>query len=305
MCALYGIIISSVRDMSFLTAGLKHYLHDDNIGPFAGISVAIGNHAWDGTPENIDAIRAFQADMDSHNENSPTNTSNKSNARTSVFVSTYDVGPTHKDAIAALRVSEPMYWEAHARRVALAKLRAVYGHDKLAAGFLLILDSDEIVEADKLAVVMRTVWGMSSQVRPAAMKLSNYWYWRYPTLRAKAYTEDSVVLIHGQYIDEEALVFFSDLGRHGMIQHAQSLGGRILRQVTGMDGLPIVHHYSWVRTKEDMLHKVSVWGHRNDRCDWKALVEKEFETSFTGNDFLKGLTYDVVPDIYGIGAPQG
>lgn len=298
MCALYAIIISSVRDMSFLRAGLKHYMHHDNTGhmsPFAGISVAIGNHAWDGTPEDVDAIRAFQADM-SKSESKPNSTS--------VFVSTYDVGPAYKDAVAALRVSEPMYWEAHARRVALAKLRAVYGHDKLAAGFLLILDSDEIVEADKLAAIMRVVWGMSLQLRPAAMKLSNYWYWRYPTLRAKAYTEDSVVLIHGQYIDEDALVFFSDMGRHGMIQHVQSLGGRTIRQVPGMDGLPIVHHYSWVRSKEDMLHKVSVWGHKNDRCDWKALVEKEFETSFTGKDFLKGLSYDVVPDIYGIGPPQ-
>jgi hypothetical protein len=61
--------------------------------------------------------------------------------------------------------------------------------------------------------------------------------------------------------------------------------------VYSTDGTPMIHHYSWVRTKEEMLQKVKSWGHRDD-TDWQNLVEKEFSHNFTGTDFVPGHNYE-------------
>ena len=53
-------------------------------------------------------------------------------------------------------------------------------------------------------------------------------------------------------------------------------------------GEPFVHHYSWVRTKEECLDKASSWGHRLDR-DWVTPIEKMFENP---NKDLKLMDFD-------------
>lgn len=61
----------------------------------------------------------------------------------------------------------------------------------------------------------------------------------------------------------------------------------------GLDKKPLAHHYSWVRTKGEMLKKVETFGHKSDR-DWVALVEKEFSHEFSGKDFVSGYEYETV-----------
>lgn len=62
----------------------------------------------------------------------------------------------------------------------------------------------------------------------------------------------------------------------------------------------LVNHYSWVRTKEEMLKKVSGWGHKNDK-DWKSLIEEEFSRDFNGKDFVHNYDFEIVEDYYNIG----
>jgi hypothetical protein len=66
------------------------------------------------------------------------------------------------------------------------------------------------------------------------------------------------------------------------------------------NGEVLVNHYSWVRTKEEMLKKVSGWGHKNDK-DWKSLIEEEFSRDFNGFDFVHNYKFETVEDIYNIG----
>ncbi len=66
------------------------------------------------------------------------------------------------------------------------------------------------------------------------------------------------------------------------------------------NGEVLVNHYSWVRTKEEMLKKVSGWGHKNDK-DWKSLIEEEFSRDFNGVDFVHNYKFETVEDIYNIG----
>ena len=72
-----------------------------------------------------------------------------------------------------------------------------------------------------------------------------------------------------------------------------SIEGEKIEDANGLDNQPLFHHYSWVKKKEEMLKKVSCWGHREDK-DWEPLVHKEFSEEFRGEDCLYGLTYKEV-----------
>jgi hypothetical protein len=63
---------------------------------------------------------------------------------------------------------------------------------------------------------------------------------------------------------------------------------------------PFVHHYSWVRTEEEMMNKVSNWAHAKDRPNWRDLVKEEFSRNFNGTDFVHGYSYKLVENIFGI-----
>ena len=57
------------------------------------------------------------------------------------------------------------------------------------------------------------------------------------------------------------------------------------------------HHYSWVRTKEQLLRKVASWGHNWER-NWTEEVEKEFSRPFNGVDFVHGYEFvEVAPHV--------
>ena len=73
--------------------------------------------------------------------------------------------------------------------------------------------------------------------------------------------------------------------------------GKTERFVHGVDGLPMVHHYSWVRTKEEMLKKTRAWAHHWER-DWAQLIEEEFSRDFNGTDFVRKYDYVQVSNPY-------
>jgi hypothetical protein len=69
------------------------------------------------------------------------------------------------------------------------------------------------------------------------------------------------------------------------------------------DNQIIMHHFSWVRTKEQMLKKVESWAHKGDK-HWVSLIEEEFKYSFRGRDFVHNYKFIEVEntfkiDIYG------
>jgi hypothetical protein len=59
------------------------------------------------------------------------------------------------------------------------------------------------------------------------------------------------------------------------------------------NNIPMIHHYSWVRTKEQMLQKVKAWGHNADK-DWVSLIEEEFSRPFNGKCFVNNYSYEVL-----------
>lgn len=264
-----AVVVSNSDDFVFLWPGLQQLA-----GVCSEVVVAVGTHLWNGEPEDGQKVQAFVAKAGAQWPN--------------VRFVMYSV-PQDEFKSTRGMVSPEMYWEGHARFVAQVAFKAKHE-------YVLFLDSDEVLDGSAFAAWLDT--GIYKEW--AAMKLQNYWYWREPTLRARGYVEDSAVMIRTTAYNPMSL--FSNQGRHGVWD---ACTGRKARNLPGVDGIPMIHHFSWVRTKEGMLRKVRAWGHRNDRHDWEALVSEEFSRPFNGTDFLKRLQYDHVSNTYDITLAEG
>lgn len=168
------------------------------------------------------------------------------------------------------------YW------VTLSRWNASQHVDK-SISWILFLDADEIIDARAFIEAIPSMNLFKNQM----LKLANYYYFRESRYRARN-LEDSVTLIRKSVLSREMIMDFQD--RH---KAWELITGPKQRMFTGKNGLPLVHHFSWVRTKEEMLRKVKSWGHAGER-NWEKLVEEEFSRPFTGKDFIHGYDYEIV-----------
>ena len=256
------VIISNSDDFRFLLPNLEQ-IHKI----FNKIVIALGNQLWNGESEDKDKLDKFKSLVSKKCSN--------------VDIVEYNVP---KDAILSIkdRVASEMYWEGHARYIAYNSLAS---HD-----YVMFLDSDEVIHGALFKQWLDT----NEYKKYDVMKLKNYWYWREPVYRAMNYYEDSVILIKNKTFDP--LDIFDNRGRHGLYENCK--GSNKIRNAGG--NKIFIHHYSWVRSQKDMETKVRSWGHRNDRKDWLDLVKEEFSRPFNGTDFVKGLKYDTIDNIFGI-----
>lgn len=149
--------------------------------------------------------------------------------------------------------------------------------------YVLFIDADEIVDTLRFKT-----WLKKFPLKNyTALKLSNYWYFREEKYQAKNY-EDSLLLVQKKALSKKVL--FGPDDRDGIFRRCK---GKKLQNTLGVDNKPLFHHYSWVRTKKQMLRKVLSWGHRKER-DWKSLVEEEFSRPFNGKDFVHGYEFVTV-----------
>jgi hypothetical protein len=128
---------------------------------------------------------------------------------------------------------------------------------------VLFLDSDEIVEGKRFLEWMETDEGFDAQ------RLASYFYALQPNLRAKNVVNLPLIVKRENFAP---LTLFNELERIGAYM---SHPGPKREEVVGLNGRPMVHHYSWVRTKEECLWKTRTWSHRNDE-DWPTLIEEAF-----------------------------
>ncbi|PWU14215.1 MAG: hypothetical protein C5B45_04875 [Chlamydiae bacterium] len=155
--------------------------------------------------------------------------------------------------------------------------------------YALFLDCDEIVDTSSFREWLEHF----DYMQYTAIRLANYWYFRSSSYRATTW-EDTPLLVRKTRENLQALMHPQE--RAGMYSSAQP---EKKRMCLSLDKKPMVHHFSWVRTKEQMLKKVSNWGHREER-DWKHLVEQEFSSSFQGTDFVHGYLFETVDSAFAI-----
>lgn len=259
------IIISCVDDFQFLEKLIPETLIFSSY-----ISISIGDKRWNGEPEDHNKINNFIERFKSER----------------VLFEIYDPIVARDFHLAKNMRKKEMIPEAYARYIALNNIPNNYELD-----YILYLDSDEVIEGVKFKY-----WLDSNEYKNyEVMKLACYWYWRLPTLRARDYIEDSIVFIKRKHC--HSFIIFDDLARTFFYI---AINGNKNRMIKGLDGNPMIHHYSWVRTQEQMLKKVKSWGHKNDFGDIEYKVNHEFSHGFNGTDFLKNLQYEQVDNIFNI-----
>jgi glycosyltransferase involved in cell wall biosynthesis len=170
----------------------------------------------------------------------------------------------------------PQHWVTYARVVGWNNARAD-------SDFILFLDADEVAEGNRFLRWLE-VFPLSGM---NVVKLANYYYFREPKYQAETF-EDSVVLARKKYLTEPMIMDFLDRDKA-----YRDIPEPKARMVMGTDNTPMIHHYSWVRSREEMIKKVSTWGHSHER-NWVDLVNQEFDQGFTGKDFVHGYRYKEV-----------
>ena len=153
--------------------------------------------------------------------------------------------------------------------------------------YILFLDADEIPEGTKVRDYLK-----DNKLEADCIRFANYWYFREPTYQAQS-LEDSITLVKLEAIKDDR-AFFTEQER--------DMFPLLLKDSKRMElykDKPLFHHFSWVRTKDQMLRKVGNWGHKNDK-DWPSLVEEEFSRDFNGTDFVHNYNYNIVDNIFGI-----
>ncbi|MCE1190511.1 MAG: hypothetical protein LWX56_15385 [Ignavibacteria bacterium] len=153
--------------------------------------------------------------------------------------------------------------------------------------YVLFIDGDEIVDPEVF-----NAWKSTAVFDFVNVRFENYWYFREPVYQSTS-VENSPLLIN-----EAFLRFLLDMER-GAIRHQTHDRSFYEFEIGRFISPPSFHHYSWVRTKEQMMEKVKNFGHNTDR-DWVSLVEEEFTHGFTGKDFVHGYTYNVVENKFNI-----
>lgn len=172
------------------------------------------------------------------------------------------------------------YWHNYSRLIAAQKI-----HDL--CDWILFIDADEIIDS---SLFKKFILTLKSNPQINSYKLANYWYFREPIYRAKA-IEDSAVVVRSEYSTNINLLDFNR-------EREQFEFYNTPRKVM-VDNKPIMHHYSWVRNKEEMLRKVRAWGHNQDK-DWSKLVEEEFSRNFNNKCFVNTYDFETVENTYEI-----
>ena len=177
---------------------------------------------------------------------------------------------------------DPHYWHNLSRLIG-----SFFLHKEIQ--YVLFLDCDEIVDTSHFIKWLQ----YSNYTQYTAIRLANYWYFRSNSYRATTW-EDTPLFLKKTKENIQALM------------HPQERAGTYFfarpekkRMCLSLDKKPMVHHFSWVRTKEQMLKKVSNWGHCKER-NWKHLVEQEFFSSFQGTDFVHGYSFETVEPVFAI-----
>lgn len=154
------------------------------------------------------------------------------------------------------------------------------------------LDADEIPDSERLLA-----WLKENTLDPAySYKFANYWYFKDVIHQSTTY-EDSILCVHRKHLSKEAV--FHDQERDGILE-VSAIPQK--RMVLGVDQLPMFHHFSWVRSKENLAKKLATWAHRDDlfkNAPIEGIVHAIYRNDEV-NDIIHNYTYQRVANRFDI-----
>lgn len=156
--------------------------------------------------------------------------------------------------------------------------------------WLLFLDVDEIPDGERFKSFLNN----NPLDDDCNYSIANYWYFKSPNFQAVE-IEETAKLINYKYITIDSI--FGDCER----EHIRDNSARNTHHfVTGQDGLPLIHHFSWVRTQDALLRKIKSWGHADDIKNHDEYVDRIFMNKNI-NDFVHRYSYKYVYNQFGLG----
>jgi len=164
------------------------------------------------------------------------------------------------------------------------------GTDEASNEWVLFVDADEIL-SDEFEP-----WFNSIKHTDGSYWFTCYWYFRDAIYQATR-VEAAGLLTKKKHCNWN---LDSDQERQQLFRHLPNfIDGNNYPILSLTTKLPMMHHFSWVRTKEEMLIKVKSWGHSSDK-NWIELINTEFNRDFNGTDFVHGYQYNIVDNIFNI-----
>lgn len=228
------------------------------------VIIPVCDHFFDGTPENREILEKVYSAFPG-----------------CLFIE-YPFEPEKISKSIFKKIDPAHFWHSLSRLIG-----TLFVQDEVES--VLFLDADEVPDG-----VRFQEWLDSSDYKAhTALKLSNYWYFREPCNQAIE-TEDSIVLAQKKALENEIILHADE--RDAIYN---LVPGPKRRHVMDHDGNPMFHHYSWVRTQEEMLKKVRAWGHKQEP-NWVELVKREFQGPFSGQDFIHHYHYRIVEPFFDI-----
>lgn len=161
---------------------------------------------------------------------------------------------------------------------------------KYTNNWVFIIDVDEIPDGNMVRNWLKTIYH-SLNVNEC-YKIANYWYFKDPTNQAKT-IEDSVLLINSKHLLEDNI--FNDLERDDLILSSECI---LNRTIVDDNQNVMWHHFSFVRSKNQLKNKLKYWAH-NDEYNADKLIDYIYRNDDI-NDIIHGYQYEKVKNKWNI-----
>jgi hypothetical protein len=234
------------------------------------IVVSYGSHLYDGTPEDVQHIDEYKAKFPNVQ-----------------FVCYHVDDSLDLSKQWGVRNRPTAYWHNLARWTGI---NAIKDHE-----WVFLIDADEVPEGKQMKAWLDIVKA-SYLKEDECYKMATYWYFKSPIFQATT-LEDSILLIHYKHLTRNNV--FGDYERDHLIPSSRCF---LRRGVRGIGGVVLWHHFSWVRSRSCLEHKIKSWAHSNDifkGVDANEVVNHIFKDENV-NDIVHRYQYKVVPNIYNI-----
>lgn len=219
------------------------------------VSVCYSTHLWNGQPDNYSEVEKC---IEKSIRN--TNTYNNLDAIIPILFDFEEwMGRTH-----SLNGIEP--------KMRQASVDAVADCDHC-----LLLDGDEVVDPIKFAMWLDNHKDELDSGN-YAIRFACHYYFRTASRRAIQNKEEVGLLIPKKRFNEVESVTGCMHIRSGFIKYPE------YRTLETLNGEPMFHHYSGVRSKTTVISKTKAWTHRNDfpELDWEKMLTEEYSHDFDG-----------------------
>ncbi len=154
--------------------------------------------------------------------------------------------------------------------------------------WVLLLDGDEVPDGTRMREYLATL-----DFSRDGYAFACWWYFREAIFRS---TTTSIAGLLMPKIHLTRQLVFSESERGAFRDSGLDVAEPVMLAED-----PLIHHFSWVRTKEQLLRKVTSWAHRDEGGhDWVAIVEEEFSQPFRGTEYVHGFMYETVPNRFNI-----